>query len=275
MSQKQRAALGYAELLNWPVFPLHAIDERGCTCRRPCGDNAAKHPRVTGGFHSATRDAGQIREWWKQWPDANIGVPAGAVSGLVVLDVDPDKGGDDTLYELEREYAELPETVEQITGGGGRHVLFTHPGGPVPNSAGAIGPGLDIRGDGGYILVAPSDHASGGTYAWDHRPLEVALAPMPKWLLARALPRVGDDGRNSRRPVGEWVALLGGVEAGKRNASATSLAGHYVAHGLSPLEVHALLILWDARNTPPLGAQELERVVTSIWSREARKARAA
>ena len=80
-------ALAYAKR-GLAVFPLYSIRDGHCTCRRDCGKNAGKHPAVTGGFKVATTDARQIVAWWSKWPDANVGIATGAVSGLVVVDID-------------------------------------------------------------------------------------------------------------------------------------------------------------------------------------------
>ncbi len=110
-----------------PVFPC-----------RPGG----KEPLVSGGFKAATRDPRKIRMWWSRWPDANIGVPTGAASGILALDVD--EGGDETLDRLiGRNGGELPETLAITTGGGGRHYWFAYPEREVRNSAKRLGPGLD------------------------------------------------------------------------------------------------------------------------------------
>src|SRR5215211_2791427 len=131
------AALHYSRA-GWPIFPV--------------GDKAPLTPR---GFHDATTDAAVVEAWWREHPDAGIGLPTG--NGTVVLDVDPREGGDDTLHELESRHGELPATVEALTGGGGRHLYF-HSGELIRNSAGKVGPGLDVRGDGGYVVVPPSPH---------------------------------------------------------------------------------------------------------------------
>ena len=119
------------------------------------------------------------------WPEANIAVATGAVSGLVVLDEDTYKGGDVSRVDLERSYSPLPETVMQITGGGGAQFFFAHPGTHVKNGVETLGAGLDIRGDNGYVIAPPSRHASSRQYAWElsHHPDEAALAAMPQWLL--------------------------------------------------------------------------------------------
>ena len=107
----------------------------------------------------------------------------------MVLDVDTLKGGDDGLSDLLQVHGPLPETVMAITGSGGYHYLFAHPGADIKirNSVENLGTGLDVRGDGGYIIVAPSRHASGRCYEWEAscHPKDTALAPLPDWLLAK------------------------------------------------------------------------------------------
>jgi hypothetical protein len=98
------------------------------------------------------------------WPTANVAIRTGTISGLVVLNRDDYKGGADSLEELERTYRPLPGTVLSLTGGGGLHYVFRHPGPPVKNKVETLGAGLDIRGDGGYIIAPPSLHASGKRY---------------------------------------------------------------------------------------------------------------
>jgi len=104
-------ALSYAAR-GWPVFPCHTPTlDGGCSCRKDCGKNLGKHPRTLHGLTDATTDEATIRRWWQQFPDANIGIVTGAVSGLVVLDEDSYKGGDVSRRELEDSYSPLPETV--------------------------------------------------------------------------------------------------------------------------------------------------------------------
>jgi Bifunctional DNA primase/polymerase, N-terminal/Primase C terminal 1 (PriCT-1) len=177
------AGLTYAAR-GWHVFPCHTPTPTGCSCtkRDACTDRG-KHPRTLHGLKDASTDEATIRRWWTDWPMANIGVVTGALSGLVVLDVDTRKQGEDSLADLEQSYSPLPETVMQITGNG-LHYLFAHPGSPVKNGVAVLGAGLDIRGDGGYIIAAPSLHASGKRYCWEvlHEPDDTPLVPLPAWL---------------------------------------------------------------------------------------------
>src|SRR5438132_1209804 len=131
-------ALGYISR-GWGVFPCHTPTAAGCSCRRKDCPDIGKHPRTQHGCKDATTDEATIRRWWTQWPEANIGIATGAGSGLVVLDHDSYKGGDESLSELEHTYQPLPETVQQLTGGGGLQYFFTHPGKHVKNGVETLG----------------------------------------------------------------------------------------------------------------------------------------
>jgi putative DNA primase/helicase len=152
------AALGYARR-GWCVFPVWSIRNGRCACGTACGRDAGKHPigwLVPHGVHDATTNESTIRRWWTDEPNANIGIATGAVSGIIVLDVDGEDG-EASLAALEREHGPLPETPTVLTGKG-RHLYFAHPGVPVPNRV-RVALGLDVRGDGGYVVAPPSIHA--------------------------------------------------------------------------------------------------------------------
>lgn len=139
------------------------------------------------GLKAATTDESQIRRWWSRWPAANVALGTGSVSGLVVLDVDPEHGGDQTLDRLVREHGTLPEGRTVRTGSGGLHLYFAHPGGVVRNDAGRrLGAGIDIRGDGGYVIAPPSRHVQGGVYAPEGK--SKVVPELPDWLLSELRP---------------------------------------------------------------------------------------
>jgi putative DNA primase/helicase len=156
------SALQYAAR-KWGVFPLHSVQNGQCSCGRDCGKNAGKHPRVKGGFKAATTDPRQIEEWWCKWPGANIGIATGSKSELVVIDIDG-ANGLATLQSLVAQHGVLPRTAIVKTARGW-HLYFAMPatGTPIPCSTGG---GLDVRGDGGYVVAPPSRHASGHVYQW-------------------------------------------------------------------------------------------------------------
>jgi Bifunctional DNA primase/polymerase, N-terminal/Primase C terminal 1 (PriCT-1) len=212
-------------------------------------------------LQQARADAATLAQWFTRWPTANVGIVTGEISNLIVLDVDPKHGGDDSLAGLERRFGALPETVEAQTGGDGRHLYFAHPGGFVPNRAG-LAQGIDLRGDGGYIVAPPSLHPSGKPYAWSagRAPDDIALAALPRWLL------FAGRGPRTRRSLADWRQLVhAGVPEGERNSTIASLTGHLLWHGVDPEIVLELLLAWNRlRCRPPLDDDEVARVVASI-----------
>jgi hypothetical protein len=241
------SALAYLRR-GWSVIPVLPRDKR---------------PAIPwASYQRARADEAEIREWYSRWPDANIGIVTGAVSSLVVLDVDPLHGGDKSVGELERAHGPLPHTVEALTGGGGRHVYFSHPGEPLHNQVG-LAPGLDVRGDGGFVVAPPSMHPSGRRYAWapSRQPGETSLAPVPPWLLG-----LTRRGARPGHPLAHWRRLVrDGVPEGERNNSIASLAGHLLWHGVDARVTLDLLLCWNAaRCRPPLSDDEVARTVEHI-----------
>jgi hypothetical protein len=131
-----RAALTLASA-GIPVFPLEPLGKR---------------PIVEQGFKVATTDHPLIYAWWDRTPNANIGMPTGLLSGILVLDVDPEHGGNESLQAL----PPRPMTWVVETPSGGFPYWFAYPyGSDLRNTAGKLGPGLDTRGEGGYVVVPP------------------------------------------------------------------------------------------------------------------------
>jgi len=192
MTTRLNAALGYARL-EWPVFKL----------------NGKVPPAGSKGFQDATTDMRHVRAWWRK-DKANIGIATGAAN-LLVLDIDPDHGGEKSLRELERRHGKLPKTVEVRTGGGGRHIYFRNVA-DIGSSAGRIGKGLDTRGHGGYVVAPPSVHKSGNSYEWINSPEDTEVADPPDWLIdlceRDTQERSSDWEPAGRKPSPEVLALL-------------------------------------------------------------------
>jgi Bifunctional DNA primase/polymerase, N-terminal/Protein of unknown function (DUF3987)/Primase C terminal 2 (PriCT-2) len=173
------AALIYAAS-GWPVFPCQPID---------------KSPYTTHGFKEATTDPKQIRRWWTVWPKAMIGVPMGSRSGVSAVDLDrkeADKDGVATWAKLTTEHGEEPQTLSSTTPSTGQHKIFHHVEGMRSLALNTLAPGIEIKGEGGYIIVPPSfctdpkfNGGTGAAYRWN----EPLLAPteMPDWLAVEIL----------------------------------------------------------------------------------------
>ena len=229
----------------------------------PC--DARKRPLVKDWPNQATADPAQITAWWAQWPDAYIGMPTGPLSGIVVLDIDV-KGGHDgegSLTALLRQHGgAVPETVEVLTPSGGRHVWFQYPrNSRIRNSAGKLGDGLDVRGDGGYVVL-PGSGINGARYEFEGSsdPAEGAeTAPLPPWLYRLLVaadtppePEGAEPGRNL-------------IPSGKRNSVLAALAGGMRRQGLDHEAIGAaLLAINAARCRPPLPDAEVRTIAQSI-----------
>ena len=161
-----KAALNYARN-GWFVFPIKPRD---------------KTPMTPNGFKNASNNPETVRAWWAKTPDANIGLDCGR-SGLVVVDLDK-RGEEDGVSEwqaLAAGYGDTP-TATSLTGGGGKHLLFKKPEGvTIRNSAGRLAKHIDVRGDGGYIVLPPSIHPTGPDYRWQDE--RTALAPLPEFVM--------------------------------------------------------------------------------------------
>ena len=230
------AALEYAAW-GWPVLPLI-----------PGG----KIPATAHGVHDATTDQERIRQWWTANPQANIGIAAGQRSGLMVLDVDPRNGGDDSWSRLVASNGQPPDTPQALTAGGGEHFLFRYD--PAIRSA-KVADGVDLLADGRYFVAYPS-RINGRAYAWEASsdPSEgVAPAPLPEAWRAAILGRRKEPAANDSLIIGN------------RNAGLTSLAGAMRRHGMAEAEILAALqIANETRCEIPLPSSELAQIARSV-----------
>jgi putative DNA primase/helicase len=251
------------------IRAAHALASKGIPTF-PCVPNE-KRPLTRRGLHDATTDHGVIDAWARRWPGANLAVPMGRRSGLLALDLDRKAGRDGaaTLRALERDLGELPPTLTASTWSGGEHRFFRMPSADVRNAAGKVAgveaPGFDVRGNGGYVLIAPSS-IDGRAYAWrDRRP----PAELPtRWVAALSrqvepaefapepwTPRTPDEqGRAHRwclRALQQEARELAEAPQGTRNdrlwRSAAALGGLVHLGAFDLAEVRRAL--WWARST--------------------------
>lgn len=254
-SELHKAAAGYAQrgLAVFPLSPKTKMPLKGSK-----------------GFKEATTNLDQIHQWWALTPNANIGIATGGISGIFVLDIDVDdeKDGEASLRALETEYCQLPHSVEQITGGGGRQIIFEQSADiTTSTNAGQLGEGLDIRGDGGYIVVPPSIHPNGKRYEWSVDSANI-FASIPHWLLE--LTTKPKEGEAYKSPQ-EWCEIAQGVTKGQRNATLAQIAGKLFRHLPAHMAAELCAAWNEYRCQPPLDRREFQTVIRSIASRELKR----
>ena len=237
------AALNYAAR-GWRVFPCQP---------------KSKAPLTVHGVKDASTDFEQIAAWWAKWPLANVAIATGA-PGPVVVDVDGEQGGE-SWYELRHRLGFADDTPVAHTAKG-QHLYFGAPHGvEVRNSASKAGPGVDIRGAGGYVIAPPSIHPSGKPYTWDagFHFADYPLAPFPEALLPiltgprAAAKTAGGNGDGGRIPEGQ------------RDSTLTSLAGTMRRRGMGEAAIRAALLAENAaRCDPPLPEAEVRGIAASV-----------
>lgn len=245
----------------WSVFPLKPRD---------------KTPLTAHGCLDASRHHDQVTAWWSRWPEANLGIATGTASALFVVDVDG-AAGEAALTA----FGTLPHTVEVLTGKG-RHLYFELPDGVMlGNSARKLGPELDTRGDGGYVVAPPSIHPNGHAYAWapEHSPDEIDVAAVPDAILRALQPstppavavasqyRTAQLSAPSRGPLTLFLAWLRTVDSGLADGQGRNHTAYRIASRAlecMPLQdVRDVVGAWNSANRPPLSDRELTQCVNS------------
>ncbi|AYM05679.1 bifunctional DNA primase/polymerase [Agrobacterium tumefaciens] len=240
----------------WPVFPCRSHAEE--LVDQATGEIVTlgeKTPLTPNGFKGATRFPRIIERWWSDWPDAAVGLPTGEKTGFFALDIDNKPGGAngfDWLAEMEAEHGPLPDTARVTSPNGGLHIYFKYVVGT--RNRGALGAGVDIRSEGGYVLAAGSTMANGRSYKWETDTREIADAPA--WLLDLLLPKsapahtqyslsAATNNAYVDAAVDRELADLAGAPMGTRNNALNDAAfsiGTIVGAGaLSEAEARALL----------------------------------
>ncbi len=221
-------------------------------------------PKAEGGrgYLDATCDVAQITAWWTRWPTANIGVRTGKTTNSVVVDIDPRNGGVVAFEDLLATYGALPDSWTVLTGGGGTHHWFAHPGelAHVPSSSSKIGPGIDVKSDPGYVVMPPSIHPdSGKAYEWElsSEPDDIPLAPLPLWLRAKCVESPAE--KMAPKPLPKII------EDGERNEKLTSLAGTLRGRDMDFDEIVEVLDIHNRKRCrTPVGDDEVRAIAQSV-----------
>ena len=249
------AALAYPERWGWPV---HALSGKAATLR--------DWP------NAASTDPAVIRAWWAERPTANVGIVTGPRSGLAVLDVDPRNGGAESLATLRR-VIDVPPTLAVRTGSGGLHLFYAHPSRPLTCGANALGKGLDVKADGGYVVAAPSVHPdTGQRYRWVNPGTEIAPWPLAFDEVRAAMAAEREAARRARyggrapagAPTGRGAGVVAlarwveGLAPGGRNSGLFWACCQALRNGATNLGP-----LYRAAMAAGLSAFEAERTIAS------------
>lgn len=247
-------AVEYADR-NWKIFPLHTAKNSLCSCGNPKCTSAAKHPKIKEWQTVCSSEPSQIKDWWSRWPDANIGLATGSASGLIVLDIDPRHGGKESLQDLVKKNGCFPKTLASSTGGGGFHLFFKKPQIKVLNRTNVL-PGLDIRGEGGYVVAPPSFHQSGVQYSWTKNLSESSLCDAPDWFFDFLE-------KNGKTSISNKYETF--IKEGGRNNFLTREAGKFRRLGLEQHQILSELKRINlARCLPPVDNNELFAICASV-----------
>ena len=257
----------------WKVFPCHSMKGEKCSCGKSDCASPGKHPLTVHGVKDATTDIEQIKAWWEEWPTANVAIATGRESGLVVVDIDPKNDGESTFEELIEANGELPDTPMVLTGGGGRHYYFAHPHKDKDCRNNPLGPGVDIRADGGYVIAPKSNHKSGRKYEWEAEsiPTKTELAPLPDWITKRIAKHrkseePSSEGGYEHSPGMNPKEVLKGVAAGERDSTLYRYACRLRnVPGLSMEEAAGLVQTAAAACRPPFPPEEAAAKVERVW----------
>lgn len=214
----------------------------------PC-EPRGKQPLVRWADYNNRRPTEEeIERWWTKWPNANIAIICGKISGIVVVDVDTDRGGTTD--------GQASTGLVAKTGGGGFHLFYSYPVGStrVPNRVGADG--IDVRADGGYVIAAPSTHKSGQRYTWLQSD---DPAPCPLWVIEKK--------DKHEKSSDHWLTslLLEGTSPGTRNDDVARLAGYYAGKAIPPDVAEVLIHQWMKSQNIPLPMDEVSVTVRSVY----------
>ena len=233
-------ALSYAHI-GWKVLPLQPHEKR---------------PATAHGLKDATNDPEQIKKWWKDNPNYNIGIATGEESmGLYIIDIDVDhekgKDGVQMFKEWQKKHERISNTVTCKTPRGGYHLYF-YDHNNLKNIAGIDGC-IDTRANGGYIVAPPSIHPNGGTYTWIRSPSDKQVANLPRaWL---------DFISEYRKPKERAEEHPRKITQGNRTSTLVSKIGELSHTSIDKATIKATIQALNNTFEPPLTDEELEKEV--------------
>lgn len=266
-------ALEYAKR-GWHVLPLHSawktkdLKQLRCSCAKGYGcKNMGKHPRLYNGVNGATTDLDIISNWWKEWPLANLGVATGSVSGFWVIDIDLKKGknGWESLVNQYGEDLDIDKQTEllQQTASGSFHVLVYSDEEIIPMNKVGVFTGIDVRSDGGYIVVSPSTIGN-NEYQWNN--IELEPAEFKKWSLDVALRSMQQDEKQiDKSHIGVDLEAIyqEGIPEGTRDDTLYRVANKLRITDI-PYDVAKFIMIRMGEKCEPFDAEVQDKVIQKL-----------
>jgi len=258
----------------WPVLPVHSAwvtkDLKKLRCSCPKGYNCkpkGKHPRLYNGVKGASTDPLQIKEWWGEWPLANIGVATGSASGFWVIDIDIKEGKKSGWESLVEQYGdiEIDKQTEllQRTASGSFHVIIETDTEIKPMNKVGVLPGVDVRSDNGYIVVAPSKIGD-AEYSWN----DITLPPaeFKHWSLDIALRSLKqDENPIDKTHIGVDLEDIyqNGIPDGERDDTLYRIANKLRIMDV-PYQVALFIMIRMGERCKPFDAEAQEMVISKL-----------
>ena len=259
---KTTAAIEMVKELGWSVLPCWWTVAGKCACGQK-GCASGKHPigrLAPHGSKDASNDPALIGDWWERYPLANPAASTGR--DFWVLDLDG-LDGIRAFNAIADTHEDLPEVPVALTGGGGKHLYFS-PDSRIRNGAKLGGQPIDVRGTGGYVLVPPSGHASGGSYQWELPPTKYELEPAPDWLIDMVTtgPATGN-GAATMTMLGDFTTQPGAGK-GQRNDILCKLVGGYLREHGTTAKLFDLAVAWGNRCSPPMPETQVRKTIMAL-----------
>lgn len=244
-----------------PVFPCYGFRKGKCACGDISCPSPGKHPLIKNGFYDATTDVEAIKNWFKKFKRCNWGLRTGRASGTLIIDIDVKHGGFDSIRKFRNKH--WPPTPMTKTGSGGEHRFYLYPDSHEVPSFQNLFPGVDVRANGGYVVVAPSGRHTVRNYLWlqNLSIFEVPLAPVPEWLLEKILDR--PENSSKKRNWKEHTSRV--YKEGERHQAILHLSNHLIGKNVAADVAFNLLLAFNEKNCqPPQKADEIFDILS--WS---------
>lgn len=258
--------------LGWRVFPCHTMIRGRCSCDKGIDcSSPGKHPSIRKWTERASTDLDRIHIWMRSYPETNWAVACGKESGVFVVDIDPRHDGFQSIADYQQTAGNLPPTLTALTGGGGRHLFFAYPDESTIGNRTSWLQGVDVKSDGGYVILAPSLHASGVRYDWQNwaDPDDNPIIALPPDSLVLSITQKGPTG-DSDFDLPDDDLFIQGTAEGLRNETIFRWACSFRRRNGDSSKNIAWMVIQRAAAacSPPYPEEEARTCLESAWSQD-------